>query len=92
MEDNFDDMEHRRLTEASISAFLEEEGVPMSRRVTVEDVMAAPLALGCSVATASASFAARVALLRLDCLTSVNRGTAQGRAAHELIGGEPDCG
>lgn len=70
-EDDFDDEEHRRRTESSINAFLEEEGVPVSSSVTVEDITSALAVLGNSVATASASFAVKVALLRLDCLAAV---------------------
>ncbi|KAG5483346.1 hypothetical protein LSCM1_04893 [Leishmania martiniquensis] len=71
MENSFDDEKHRRLTEASINSFLEEEGVPVIRKVTAEYITAALLTLGYSVATASAAFAARIVLLRLDCLTAV---------------------
>ncbi|TPP53443.1 hypothetical protein CGC20_38410 [Leishmania donovani] len=71
VEDDFDEEEHRRLTESSINAFLEEEGVPVSSSVTVEDITSALVALGNSVATAAASFVVKVALLRLDCLAAV---------------------
>lgn len=71
MEDDVDDEERRRLTESSIKAFLEEEGVPVRSSVTVEDITSALVALANSVATASACLAVKVALLRLDCLTAV---------------------
>ncbi|GET87129.1 hypothetical protein, conserved [Leishmania tarentolae] len=71
VEGDFDDEEQRRLAESSINAFLEEEGVPVSSSVTLGDITSALVTLGSSVVTASASFAVKIALLRLDCLAAV---------------------
>ncbi|XQJ25800.1 hypothetical protein NXY56_001744 [Leishmania guyanensis] len=83
-EDDLEDEEHRRLTEASINAFLEEENVPASSRITMEDITTALVVLSNSVATASASFVAKVALLRLDCFAAVE-GELRKEVAHSSL-------
>lgn len=68
------DADDRAAAEASINAFLAEEGLPAQRgdgALTAADIGNALVLLGYEVSSSCVRFAARVALLRLDCLTAV---------------------